>query len=119
MVLSFQKKLEFNKINSTFPILKKVLLFLMGGILFSCLLHIYAMTMSTIDFARNEKLKIHDDMGYAEIFQYLQFITVAFIALIMFKKKKKFIYIIWSLFFITLLLDDAFRIHELGREIFV
>lgn len=118
IIIFYQKNLEFLKINKTFPILRKVLILLTICILFFCLLHIYAVTLSTLEFAKNEKLKIHDDGGYAEIFQYLQFLTVSIVTLILYNKRRKYIYVIWSLFFITLLADDAFRIHEVVGELF-
>lgn len=118
MILSIQEKLEFLHINSTYPILKKLLLFLLCGVMFFCILHVYAVTISTVEYARNEKLKIHDDGGFAEIFQYLQFLTAAGILLFLLKVERNYIYGIWSLFLITLFADDAFRFHEVAGEAF-
>lgn len=52
------------------------------------------------------------DFGYAEMFQYLQYLTAAVVLLVLFSKEHKFIFLVWSFFHVVLFADDAFQFHE-------
>lgn len=64
-------------------------------------------------FFTNENFDITRDRGYGEIFQYAKEFAIAFILFRVFKKTKDTIFIVWSLFFTYLLLDDSLKIHEI------
>jgi hypothetical protein len=67
-------------------------------------------------FKMNSLYSIENDQGYSEIFQYIKEFWIFIIFLILSIKKKHLVYIIWSLLFLYLLLDDSFSIHEIFGE---
>lgn len=108
---SIRNNQEFKIINSSYPKLKKLLYLLLALDLFFIILHLYTITLPTVE-GSDKLLRLDMDFGYAEMFQYLQFITTAFILLFLFFKEKEFIFIVWSLFHLVLFADDAFQFHE-------
>lgn len=55
---------------------------------------------------------IECDGGFAEWFQYVQEFWVVILTVVLWKRMRAPVYLVWSLLFTYLLLDDAFRIHE-------
>ena len=64
------------------------------------------------DLLNNNNFDIKKDLGFPEAFQYFKEFFTAVIFIKIFKKSSDHIYIIWSLFFTYLLLDDSIQIHE-------
>lgn len=52
------------------------------------------------------------DLGYSEFYQYMKEFWIFILLLFVFFKEKKTIYILWSIFFLYLLLDDSLAFHE-------
>ena len=61
---------------------------------------------------RNNLYSIVNENGYSEIFQYLKEFWVFIIMFHLFIKKKSISFLIWSLLFLYILLDDSLTIHE-------
>jgi len=57
-------------------------------------------------------LKITEDRGYAEVFQYIKEFWIAGLLLTLALRTYSLLYFAWSLLFSYVLLDDALRIHE-------
>lgn len=74
---------------------------------------IFANWLYSSNFLSDDSFDITKDLGYAEWFQYLKESAIALILLQIFRKTKVTIFIVWSLFFIYLLLDDSNKIHEI------
>ena len=55
---------------------------------------------------------LHNDGGYPEMFQYLQFIIGIILLIKLFMKTKKMGYVSWLILFILMLLDDSLTFHE-------
>lgn len=55
---------------------------------------------------------LHYDRGFAEFYQYMKFFWIANLFVIYFFRSKKPIFILWTLLYIFLLLDDSISIHE-------
>ena len=89
-------------------------LFLAMDVTFIILHIIYTYT----GFISNSSFSIEQDRGYAEIFQYFkQYWSVLLLSLLALRKRS-LLYLIWSLLFFYLLLDDSLQIHEtLGKFI--
>lgn len=60
----------------------------------------------------NDSFSITKDFGYAEIAQYWKEFAIAVLLFNIFKKTGDGIFIVWSLLFNYMLLDDSLRIHE-------
>ncbi len=60
----------------------------------------------------NSSFSIEKDRGYAEIFQYFKEYGSVFLLSLLALRKRSFLYLIWSLLFFYLLLDDMLQIHE-------
>lgn len=60
----------------------------------------------------NSAFSIEQDGGYAEIFQYVKEYWIALLLGFLAVRQRSFIYILWSLLFVYLLLDDSLNIHE-------
>ena len=105
-----QQKMDTVSIINNYPKAHKILFFLLGIDLIFVLLHFYSLSLPMSDATRN--LRLDMDFGYAEMFQYIKFICVATLLAVMFFKRKLWIYVIWSLFFLFLFADDAFSFHE-------
>ncbi|GAB1541305.1 hypothetical protein NUACC21_39760 [Scytonema sp. NUACC21] len=64
------------------------------------------------DLISNSSFSIEQDRGYAEIFQYFkEYWSVLLLSFLAFRQRS-FLYLIWSLLFFYLLLDDSLQIHE-------
>ena len=55
---------------------------------------------------------IERDLGFAEIYQYIKEFWTIVLLLFLAIKERHFTYLLWSLLFVYLLLDDSFTIHE-------
>ncbi|MDT0689828.1 hypothetical protein RM549_08530 [Salegentibacter sp. F188] len=99
------------KINNYFPVVQKILILLFSVDLFFILLHFYSLFLPVTNEDRL-LFRLDMDFGYAEMFQYLQFIGAALLLIAFSARRKKGIYLIWSLFFLVLFIDDAFAFHE-------
>tara|TARA_B100000795_G_scaffold26887_1_gene17867 strand:- start:216 stop:887 length:672 start_codon:yes stop_codon:yes gene_type:complete len=55
---------------------------------------------------------IEVDLGFAEIYQYIKEFWIIVLLLLLAIKERHFTYLLWSLLFVFLLLDDSFTIHE-------
>ena len=73
---------------------------------------VFASWLYANHFITNDNFDIARDRGYGEIFQYAKEFAIAIILFRVFRKTKDKIFIVWSLFFAYLLLDDSFKIHE-------
>ncbi|WOD43425.1 hypothetical protein [Hwangdonia lutea] len=60
----------------------------------------------------NSNFSLEKDFGYSEIFQYLKEYWSFLLLFFVFVGKRKLTYLIWSVFFLYLLLDDSLSIHE-------
>ncbi|MFD1162295.1 MULTISPECIES: hypothetical protein [Hwangdonia] len=60
----------------------------------------------------NSYFSLEKDFGYSEIFQYLKEYWSFLLLFFVFVDKQKLTYLIWSAFFLYLLLDDSLSIHE-------
>lgn len=93
-------------------------IFLATDIGFMILHLIYAYSSLSL----NPAFSIEQDHGYAEIFQYLKEYWIVLLVCFIAVQTRSFLYLIWSLLFFYLLLDDFFLIHEklgefLGQEL--
>ena len=62
------------------------------------------------------RLRIDTDRGYAEYFQYAKEVVIILLLVWLAIRKRAIVFIAWAVFFLYILLDDSFRIHEdLGR----
>jgi hypothetical protein len=52
------------------------------------------------------------DRGPAEFFQYMKYLWVLVLFLILFVRKKKFLFFVYSMLFVYFLIDDFFEVHE-------
>lgn len=55
---------------------------------------------------------LHNDDGYPEMFQYLQFVLGIIILIKLLIKTKKIGYVSWLILFVLMLLDDSMKFHE-------
>ena len=55
---------------------------------------------------------IEADLGFSEIYQYIKEFWIIVLLLLLAIKERHFTYLLWSLLFVYLLLDDSFLIHE-------
>ncbi|TQI70431.1 hypothetical protein JM79_1341 [Gramella sp. Hel_I_59] len=108
---SIRQNQELTNINSLYNNLKRLLYFLLLIDLFFICLHLYTFTLPEIS-GSDKLLRLDMDFGYAEMFQYLQYLTAAIILLYLFFKEHKFIFLVWSFFHLVLFADDAFQFHE-------
>lgn len=70
------------------------------------------------DLISNVSFSLATDGGYGELFQYLKEYWIALLLCFVAVRKRSILYLIWSLLFFYLLLDDSIRIHErLGLRI--
>ena len=60
----------------------------------------------------NSNFSLEKDFGYSEIFQYIKEYWSFLLLFLVFIDKRKLTYLIWSAFFMYLLLDDSLSIHE-------
>ncbi len=60
----------------------------------------------------NSNFSLEKDFGYSEIFQYIKEYWSFLLLFLVFMDKRKLTYLIWSAFFLYLLLDDFLCIHE-------
>lgn len=109
---------DYHQINVHYPLAKKLLYGALAIDLFFVLLHLYTFTLPAIE-GSVKRLRLDMDLGYAEIFQYLKFITAAILLVVLFTKERKSIYLTWGLFFLILFADDAFAFHEVYGAKFV
>ena len=93
---------------SSYEVFAELLLLLFADLLFIIgnylLYHTHVIT--------NDSFSLFKEFGYPEMFQYWKEISLAVVFLKVFKKTKDHIFIVWSLFFSYLLLDDSIKIHE-------
>lgn len=109
---------DYYQINAQYPLAKKTLYVLLAIDLFFVLLHIYTFSLPAIE-GSVKNLRLDMDFGFAEIFQYVKFISSAALLVFLFTKDKTPIYLIWALFFLILFADDAFAFHEVYGAKFV
>jgi hypothetical protein len=62
--------------------------------------------------AQQDPFMIDVDLSYPEYFQYLKYILIALISILLINARKRNFYIAWALLFIYLLLDDSMQFHE-------
>ncbi|MGZ0017106.1 hypothetical protein [Yeosuana sp. AK3] len=120
MILKIFKDYFFELFNSKKFNIKLLALLLSADlmfIVFHCL-YVYSLNNSNhiFMFNMNSLYSIESDQGYSEIFQYIKEFWIFIIFLVLSIKKKKSVYLIWSLLFLYLLLDDSFSIHEIFGE---
>lgn len=60
----------------------------------------------------NPLFSIEQDLGYAEVYQYIKEFWIVVLLLILAINRRHLIYLSWSLLFTYILLDDSLRIHE-------
>jgi hypothetical protein len=91
------------------------LILLLGGDLIYIAMHClntFALTTP------NSLLDIHKDGGFAEMYQYLKFIWIVGLLLLIAHKNRAWRYLVWVGVFVYLLVDDSSMIHErFGRLI--
>ena len=75
------------------------------------LLHFYNSVLIP-DEQFNYSFSLVDDSSFAEKFQYLKWLLIATLFLIISIKQSTFKYMAWALIFLYLLLDDSLEIHE-------
>ena len=63
-------------------------------------------------FFQDHEYSLDRDRGFSEVFQYLKQFWVAAMFLWLFINKRRTLYLIWSLLFAYLLIDDSFQLHE-------
>lgn len=68
--------------------------------------------LNLVKIIKNPLFFIGRDLGYAEFYQYMKEYWVIILLLIIAYKRKKFIYLSWSLIFLYVLLDDSLKLHE-------
>lgn len=107
----FERTQKILKENNYFPGAQKLFVFLMIMNTFFILLHAYSLTLPLSESTLN--LRLDMDFGYAERFQYFQYLSIATLLFISFFQQKRGVYLIWVLFFLLLFADDAFTIHEI------
>ena len=73
-------------------------------------LHILSAHTDWLEASRN--LRISQEGGYAEYFQYVKEFSIALLLGLVAIKKRSHLYLTWSLLFAYLLLDDSFELHE-------
>ncbi|WP_162051956.1 hypothetical protein [Pontibacter pamirensis] len=78
--------------------------------IFFVVLHFYSLTLPLTE--STGYLRLDKDGGYAEVFQYAQYVLIAGFLTVLFFKQKKGVYLIWALLFLYFYVDDAFSIHE-------
>lgn len=66
------------------------------------------------DFSSNRLFSIEQDLGFAEIFQYIKEYWIGLMLLWLALKIRSFLFLVWSLLFFFLLCDDALSFHEFG-----
>ena len=96
------------------PKYKKILWYFWSLDIVFMILHILKkMTVLT-----STKYSIEVDGSYGEIYQYIKAILIAVILAIIFIRRQKLMYFVWSAFFSYIFLDDWLQIHEnLGGKI--
>lgn len=66
----------------------------------------------------SDNLRLDKEGAFPEIFQYMKETAILLMTALMYWRRKNFIYLAWSFFFLFLLLDDSLQFHEiLGRTI--
>lgn len=101
--------MNFNQIITFFKERKSFLFILISTDFLFIVLHtlyVYGIIHGSSNFS------LEKDFGYSEIFQYIKEYWSFLLLLIVFVSKRKFTYLVWSLFFLYLLLDDSLSIHE-------
>ena len=92
----------------------KLLILLVLTDFFFIVLHIFH---KYTDFGPGRLLSIDQDMGFAEMFQYIKEYWIGLILLWFALKRRSFLFFGWSLMFFYLLFDDALMFHESGGTI--
>lgn len=102
------------KLNVSNWSLKLFYLLLATDVVFIILHIVYIYTGRTL----NISFSIEHDGGYAELFQYLKEYWIAILLCFVAVRKRSVLYLLWSLLFFYLLLDDSMLIHErFGKRI--
>ena len=90
-----------------------------GNLLFLFLLlfaDLAFISLHTIEFVssswNNPLFSLEKDQGFPEMFQYLKWFWIVLLAFFICITKKVLHFITWGIFFIYLLVDDAFGVHE-------
>ncbi|NEP17146.1 MAG: hypothetical protein F6J97_09590, partial [Leptolyngbya sp. SIO4C1] len=102
-------KTKFNKIFST----QILWLCIVTDLTFIILNVVYELSNAIADPA----LKISEDRGYAEVFQYVKEFWIVEVLVLLAFRSHSLLYLAWSGFFSYLLLDDSLRIHETWSKI--
>ena len=98
----------------SYPITVLIVLLLVtdAGFIF---LHI----INKLGFISSGYFRLTQDMGYAEVFQYIKEFWIACLLGIIALRHKAASYVIWSLIFLYLLADDSLSVHETGGGLLV
>lgn len=86
---------------------KLLVLLLMADLAFICIHCLFILGILS-----GPSFSISADFGFAEIYQYIKEFWIIVLLLFVFIKEKHLTYLLWSLLFLYLLIDDSFRIHE-------
>lgn len=108
-LFNYQKK-EYDEKAEQYPGALKFLYALFLVDIFFVILHFYSLTLPLTE--STGYLRLEKDGGFAEMFQYGQYVLIAGFLTVLFIKQKKGVYLIWALLFLYFYLDDAFSIHE-------
>lgn len=73
------------------------------------LIHFLSITTNIVS---DPSFSIERDRGYPEVFQYLKEFWIALLFFFLAVKKRAAVYFVWSLLFLTLLIDDYSQYHE-------
>ncbi|HAG84639.1 MAG TPA: hypothetical protein DD379_15060 [Cyanobacteria bacterium UBA11162] len=68
------------------------------------------------DFISDPLFSLEQDLGYAEVFQYIKEYWIALCLGLLAATNRSLVYLSWSLLFLYLLVDDSLQIHETWGE---
>ena len=93
----------------------KLLIFFISVDFVFLLLHF----LNDMDILLNSRLfSVEEDGGYSEMYQYLKWVLIIVLNIMLSLKTKAIGYLAWATFFLYLLADDSLQIHEKVGEFF-
>ena len=96
----------------------KLLIMLITVDLLFILFHILHVFHTSTGFFYNPSFSLHQDRGYAEVFQYIKEYWCTILLFILAFRTKNLLFFSWSLLFGYFLVDDSFEVHEtLGEQL--
>ncbi|QPG05762.1 hypothetical protein IT774_00240 [Salinimonas marina] len=98
----------------SYPVTVLILLLLMTDAGF-ILVHV----LRKLGYINSGYFNLSQDMGYAEVFQYMKEFWIASLLVIIALRDKAASFVVWSLIFLYMLADDSLKVHENGGRYLV